>query len=67
MSFWLQNFNISWQDLHLLYYTRSLGALRAPTSRLRPFGPAFCHAWTNLDSDAYIHDACMHDAYTYAP
>ena len=26
-----------------------------------------CQAWTNLDSDAYIHDACMHDAYTYAP
>ena len=26
-----------------------------------------CHAWTNLDPDAYIHYACMHDAYTYAP
>ena len=23
------------------------------------------HAWTNLDPDAYIHDACLHDAYTY--
>ena len=26
-----------------------------------------CHTWTNLDPDAYIHYACMHDAYTYAP
>ena len=23
------------------------------------------HAWRNLDPDAYIHDACLHDAYTY--
>ena len=26
-----------------------------------------CHACTNLDSDAYIHYACMYYAYTYAP
>ena len=26
--------------LIIIYITRSLGALRAPTSRLRPFGPA---------------------------
>ena len=28
---------------------------------------AYCHACTNLDSDAYIHYACMYYAYTYAP
>ena len=27
--------------LQLIWITRSLEALRAPTSRLRPFGPAF--------------------------
>ena len=26
-----------------------------------------CHACTKLDSDAYIHYACMYYAYTYAP
>ena len=24
-----------------------------------------CHAWTNLDPDAYIHYACMHDVYIH--
>ena len=32
--------NIYYQTLFEYMYTRSLGALRAPTSSLRPFGPA---------------------------
>ena len=30
-----------WKAGSIYVYTRSLGALRAPTSSLRPFGPAF--------------------------
>ena len=24
-----------------------------------------CHAWTNIDLDVCMHDACIHDTYIY--